>query len=506
MSVSPREAYEQLIHRERDRQVLLSCAGLLGWDERTYCPPAGVAHRGQQLGLLARLAHEQLTSPRTGELLAMAEADPQLSGGDGEPAANLRELRRAYDRAVKIPTRLVEALAHATSRGQQVWEHARPRNDFEGFLPSLGHILDLKREEAQAVGFPSEPYDALLDEYEPGLTAAEAARVLGELRGPLSELTQAMLNSGRTAPRDLLSRAYPVERQRHLGHMVAALVGFDFHGGRLDVTAHPFCSGHGPGDVRITTRYNEHAFAESFFGILHEVGHGIYEQNLPAEKFGTPCGTACSLGIHESQSRLWENFVGRSREFWEYIFPQARAVFPEALGDVSLDDFHFAINDVCPSYIRIEADEVTYNLHILLRFELERAMLKGTLHPADLPAAWNETLKALLGLPGPPHGQGCLQDVHWSAGLLGYFPTYSLGNLYAAQFMEQAHGDLGDLAGDIRAGRFGRLKEWLVTHIHRHGQRFRAAELCQRITGRPLSAEPLLRHQRRRFGPLYGLS
>jgi carboxypeptidase Taq len=271
------------------------------------------------------------------------------------------------------------------------------------------------------------------------------------------------------------------------------------------VTTHPFCSGLGPGDCRITTRYDPHHFNQAFFGILHEAGHGIYEQGLPAEHFGTPLGTAASLGIHESQSRLWENQVGRGRPFWEHFYPRAQQAFSTALGNVGVDDFLFAVNDVQPSFIRVEADEATYNMHIILRFELEQALISGDLQPADVPGAWNDKFKQFFELTPPTHAQGCLQDIHWSMGGIGYFPTYTLGNLYAAQFMEQARRDLPDLDGDFRAGRFQGLKGWLNDKIHHAGQRYRAGELCQRLTGRPLSHQPLMAYLRGKYGPLYQL-
>jgi carboxypeptidase Taq len=365
--------------------------------------------------------------------------------------------------------------------------------------------VDLKRQEAEAVGYKEHPYDALLDEFEPGATTTEITALFAELSKQLVPLLDAIAASGKPSRRDLLERDYPVDRQEIFGKAAAVAVGFDFEAGRLDVTTHPFCSTPGPGDCRITTRYNPRHFNESFFGILHEAGHGLYEQGLDPDYFGTPMGTAVSLGIHESQSRLWENFVGRSRPFWEHFYPRAQQVFDQALAGVGLDDFLFAVNDVRRSLIRVEADEATYNLHIVLRFEMEQALVKGDLKPADVPGAWNEKFQKMLGLTPPNDTQGCLQDIHWSFGGIGYFPTYTLGNLYAAQFMEQAREDLPGLDDDFRQGSFGRLKGWLNEKIHRQGQRYRAGALCQRVTGKPLSVEPLTRYLRGKYTPLYGL-
>jgi carboxypeptidase Taq len=500
----PTTAYDHLLHRVRECRLLESCGSVLGWDERTYMPRQGSKHRGDQVALIARLAHEMLTSKEVGDLLGQAEQSHQ-GNGEGVEAANLREIRREYDRAAKLPHDLVEEIARVTSQAQQVWQQARHGNDFAAFRPWLERIVALKRREAQAVGFKDTPYDALLDPFEPGATTAEVTKVFAELRAQLVPLVAAILDSGKKAKTEILEREYPVDRQQVFGQAAAAAIGFDFSAGRLDVTTHPFCSTSGPGDVRLTTRYNPRHFNESFFGVLHEAGHGIYEQGLPAEQFGTPCGSAASLGIHESQSRLWENQVGRSRVFWEHFFPRARQVFLDALHDVTLDDFVLAINDVRPSFIRIEADEATYNLHIILRFELEQALVKGDLQAGDVPAAWNEKFHQFFGLTPPSDAQGCLQDIHWSFGGIGYFPTYTLGNLYAAQFMEQARTDLPGLEGEIRLGEFGALKRWLNEKIHRHGQHWRARELCRRITGRELTPGPLVKYLRGKYAALYGI-
>lgn len=505
MPTSHSQPYAELLAGVRDYSLLNSCASVLGWDERTYMPRGGSAHRAEQMALLARMAHELLTAPKIGELLAAVEQTPLVRDPESDAAANVRNIRRVYNRAVKLPKELVEELARVTTRAQQAWQEAKQRSDFAAFQPWLDKIIQLKRQEAEAVGYKDTPYDALLDEFEPGATTAEITRTFAALRAELTPLVRAIQQSGRRPKHDILEREYPVDRQRLFGEAAAAAFGFDFAAGRLDVTSHPFCSGFGPGDVRLTTRYNPRSFTEAFFGILHETGHGLYEQGLPAEHFGTPLGTAASFGIHESQSRLWENQVGRGRPFWEHFFPRARQTFHDALADVTLDEFVFAINDVQPSYIRIEADEATYNLHIILRFEIEQALLRGDLGAADVPTAWNEKFKQSFDLTPPSNALGCLQDIHWSFGGFGYFPTYTLGNLYAAQLMEQARADLGDLDGDFRRGEFGRLKGWLAANVYRHGQRYPAAELCRRVTGRPLSHGPLLAYLRGKYAPLYAI-
>jgi carboxypeptidase Taq len=457
------------------------------------------------MALLARLGHEMLTDPRIGEQLASVEGTPLVADPASDAGANVREIRRSYDRAVKLPKELVEELARVTTQAQGAWQEARQYSDFARFRPWLEKIVALKRQEEAAVGYKESPYDALLDEYEPGATAREITKLFADLAAGLVPLVAAITGAGKQPDRDLLHREYPVDRQEVFGQAAAAAVGFDFDAGRLDKTTHPFCSGLGPGDCRITTRYNPRFFNEAFFGILHESGHGLYEQGLDPAHTGTPLGSAASLGIHESQSRLWENQVGRGRPFWEHFFPRARQTFPGALRDVSLDAWLFAVNDVRPSFIRVEADEATYNLHIILRFELEQALLTGDLAPADVPAAWNAKFQTMLGLTPPDDARGCLQDIHWSFGGLGYFPTYTLGNLYAAQFMDQARRDLPGLDDDFRRGEFGRLKGWLTEKIYRHGQRYRPGELCRRITGRSLDHRPFLSYLRAKYEPLYGL-
>jgi len=503
---SPHATYDNLCHFVHETALLQSIEALLGWDERCLLPPAAADYRAEQMTLLSGLIHRRQTDRRVGDWLAELVDSPLAADPTSETGTTIRQLKRQYDKKTKLPQSLVEELTRTSVLGQQVWQTARQHDDFASFAPLLQKTIELKREQAQAIGYQESLYDALLDDYEPDERTSNLTRVLGALREELVPLVAEIRDSRRSPDLALLHRHYPVEGQQKFSREAAARIGFDFSRGRLDVTAHPFCTAPGPHDCRITTRYEEHNFGCAFFGTLHEAGHGIYDQGLPAGLFGLPPGEAVSMGIHESQSRMWENLVGRHRSFWDYFYPAAQATFADALGDVPLDDFHFAINAVRPSLIRIESDEATYNLHILIRFELEQDLLGGSLTVADLPGAWTQKYASYLGVSPPNDADGALQDIHWSAGLFGYFPTYSLGNLYAAQFFAQADRELGGLAEQFAAGEFQPLRDWLASKIHLHGQRYSAAELVELVTGAPLSHEPLLAHLRAKLTPLYGLA
>ncbi|MFZ1936876.1 MAG: carboxypeptidase M32 [Thermoguttaceae bacterium] len=506
MSQDTARLYSEICEHARRTAMLASINETLGWDERTHLPPAGGDYRAEQSTLLAGLIHQSWVDAKFGEQLDQLAAklkDPNDPQDDA--AVVVRRLKRQRDKRVKLPQTLVEELARTAILGQQAWQVAREKDDFPSFRPLLERMVELKRQQAEALGYPQCPYDALLDEFEPEELTANVGKVLARLREALVPLVAKIQASGRRPDTSVLHRKFPADAQERLGREASAAIGFDFNRGQLDVTAHPFCSTLGPNDSRITTRYDEQFFNTAFFGILHESGHGIYDQGLPREHFGLPLGDFVSLGIHESQSRMWENLVGRSRAFWAYFYPKVQQYFPAALADVSLDTFHFAVNDVRPSLIRIEADEATYNLHILIRFELERALLEKQIEAADLPEAWNQRYQQYLGITPPDDRQGVLQDVHWSAGLIGYFPTYSLGNLYAAQFFAKAEADLGILPESFARGDFRPLLTWLRENVHRHGQRYSAAELVKRATGQPLSPRPLVNHLTTTLGALYGI-
>lgn len=508
---SQARAYSDLRALLRNAATLGSIGALLGWDQETYMPHAASSHRGDQAAMMAGLVHEKLTSPRVGELISACESDSGLTA-DAAAAANIREARRDYDRATKIPSELVAEIARVGSLAQEAWKEARAKSNFATFAPLLGELVLLTRRKAECVGAPKsadgrpgELYDALLDEFEPGMTAANVEAIFTPLRQRLAPFIAEIAASKVSADRTVLEIEVPPTKQEAFARIVLGAMQFDMKAGRLDITTHPFCSGMAPGDTRLTFRYAKEGFLEPLYGVMHEAGHGLYEQGLPkAEHFGEPLGEAISLGIHESQSRMWENFVGRSRAFWEWAYPHAREVFGPVMGRFGADAMFRASNLVQPSFIRVEADESTYNLHIMLRFQIERAIISGQLAVKDIPGEWNALFEQYLGLKVPDDRRGCLQDVHWSHGGFGYFSTYTLGNLYAGQMWETINAQNPQLENQLARGEFGPLKTWLNENIHRHGRRYRAGELCRMITGQPLGADGLMRHLEGKIRPIYG--
>jgi carboxypeptidase Taq len=499
--------YQALRKELREAELLGSAAALLSWDQETMMPRRGTPLRGQQAGLLSQLVHERRTSERLGELLSRCEQDAELTS-DPISSANLREIRRMYDQAVRLPSSLISEIAETTTNAQYAWRDARQDSSFESFSPWLEKIVKLSRSRAECLAREDTPdqYDALLDLYEPGARTSEIEHVFTDLRGRLAPLIQEVAGAS-TRPSDRIHHVpLPIPQQQAFNTAIASSVGFDFEAGRLDTSTHPFCQGIGPGDTRMTTRYTEVGFPDALSSTLHETGHGLYEQNLPKERYlGEPLGDHVSLGIHESQSRLWENLVGRSRPFWKWALPKARETFGSALDDFQVDEVYAAMNIVEPSLIRVDSDEATYNLHIMLRFDLERALLSGDLTVGDLPAAWNDRIRSDLGVEVPDDRRGVLQDVHWSMGAIGYFPTYTLGNLYAAQIWTAIRQQLPELDEQISRGEFAELLGWLKREIFQHGRRFTAPELCRRITGDSLSADPFMSYLEGKLRPIYGI-
>ncbi|MCC7074095.1 MAG: carboxypeptidase M32 [Deltaproteobacteria bacterium] len=498
------QAYQRLMDRVRDTAVVQSIGWLLSWDQETNMPAAGASHRGRQLALVAGLVHERLTASVTKDLLAEVEAAPWLQDAPPHARANVAETRRVHERLTRVPRTLVEEVARTVPVAQHAWASARRASDFALFRPHLEKMVALKRDEARAIaGSGGDPYDALMDEFEPGARIAEVAPFLDALVDGLAPAVLAISKQG-NPPLPWEGRRFPVERQRVVCGALPAAIGLSPQGSRLDVSAHPFCQRIGVGDLRITTRYDEADPRGAYFGVLHEAGHALYEQGLDPAHDGTPCGEARSLAVHESQSRLWENLVGRGRPWWRHHYPTLRAVFPEALHDVELEAFYRAINRVAPSFIRVEADEVTYNLHIAVRVRLERAIITGALAVADLPGAWNDEYRRALGLTPPDDARGCLQDVHWSCGAFGYFATYALGNVYGAQLMEAARAALPSLDDEIASGSTASLLAWLVSKVHRRGASARGARIVEDATGYAPDAAAFLRYIKQKYGPLYG--
>lgn len=484
-----------LFDRVREHAVITSTAATLGWDQETYLPAGASEHRSKQLAWLSSQAHESATSDRWRKDLEDAEASDD--GQSPAHTANLRELRRAFDRATRLPVELVAKFSEASSQAMHAWAAARERSDFASFAPHLRTLLELSREKAERWGYEDEPYDALLEEYERGARTAAIARLFETLAPSLRETARGAVARSASKKPALPPGPYPVAAQQQLNRRIAEAIGFDFAAGRIDITAHPFCTTLGPRDIRLTTRYDENDFTSSLFGVLHEAGHGLYEQGLPQEDFGLPSGSAVSLGVHESQSRLWENHVGRSRGFWEVWYPEAQETFT-ALRDFSLEDFMGYLHRSEFSPIRVEADEATYDLHILLRFDLERKLLDGSLAVEDVPSAWNESFRDSFGFFPPDDRHGCLQDIHWSMGGLGYFATYTLGNLNAAQLACAARKDPAVAAGFAK-GDYAPLLGWLRHSVHRHGGGFDPAELIRQATGEPPSSTAYLEHLEARY-------
>jgi carboxypeptidase Taq len=472
----------------------------LRWDQQTYMPEGGVAERAEQIATLSRLAHEMLVSEETGNLLG--DADEPAPGS--EDAALLRLARREHHRATRLPARLVAELARTSALAQPAWERARAGSDWSSFAPHLEKIVQLQRETAEHLGYEDHPYDALLDIYEPGARKARLQGMFDELRAELVPMIRALPPEDRSRP---LYGEFDEVKQEEFGRRVISAFGYDWRRGRLDRVTHPFCiSLGGPGDVRITTRFDPGWLSPALFAILHEAGHGMYEQGVDPAYSRSLLSGGASMGLHESQSLLWENLVGRSRAFWSFYYPQLQGVFPEALGEVDLETFYEAVNESKPSEIRVDADELTYNLHILLRFELEVALLEGDLPVSELPAAWDAKMEEYLGLTPENDAKGVLQDVHWAAGLVGYFPTYTIGTVLSAQIFEratQAHPEVPEMIG---RGEFGTLLGWLRENVYSHGRRYDPDELVERATGRPFETAPYLRYLKGKFGELYGIA
>ncbi len=483
---------------------LRQAQALLSWDQNVYLPPGAAGARGQQLATLGRVIHERDTDPQVGAWLTALE-ESGADEGDAADAALVRVARRNFEQATKLPGAFVEDFTKARSASQTAWVGARAASDFSQFAPHLEKMVELNLRQAELLGFEAHPYDALHDLFERGSSTERLRTVFAELRDAAVPLLRSLGERENKADAPL-RQAFPEADQEAFATGIVRTFGYDFEHGRLDRTVHPFATSFSRYDVRITTRYDANFLNPALFGTLHEAGHAIYEQGIGGAYDRSPLGTAVSLGVHESQSRLWENLVGRSEGFWQWAYPTLQETFPAQLGGVSQRDFYAAINRVSPSLIRVEADEVTYNLHVMVRFELELALVEGTLKAAELPEAWNAKYEAYLGVTPPNDALGCLQDIHWSLGMFGYFPTYTLGNLISVQLFEAAKTANPGLEDDVENGQFGRLLSWLRENIHQHGSRYEPAELLERATGQSLDAGPYIRYLKKKFGTLYGVT
>lgn len=471
-------------------------------------PAEGVEHRSRQLSQLARISHAMLTDPGVAQLLEQADAECADLDPRSPERVNLRFIRRDYERAVKLPAALVAELAEVSSKAQHEWAEARRDSDFARFRPWLARIVELNRRKAECFGWDragGEPWDALADGFEPGCTAKGVEKVFTPLRERLVALLARLDGAPRKPSNAFNEHPLPVDAQERFVRMVAEKIGFDFRRGRLDRSTHPFCGGSHCRDVRMTTRFSETCMLDGLGSTMHESGHGMYEQGLPAAWIGLPMGEAVSLSIHESQSRLWENQVGRSRPFMRWLRGRLKDSFGASCDRFGDDDLYAAANVVERGFIRVDADEATYNLHVIVRFAIERALISGSLPVEELPTEWNRLYKEVVGVVVPDDRRGCLQDVHWSMSAIGYFPTYTLGTLYAAQFFEAAARDLPGVEDGFARGEFAPLLRWLNERIHSHGRRFLPEELCREVTGEPLSAAPFTRHLEGKLLPLYGL-
>jgi len=501
MSKNPATAFEQLQTILGKVSDLSSASALLSWDQQTGMPPRGAAARGQVLATLSETIHGMITAPEVAKLLAEAGAKPRLSRDE---KAWLREATWANERACKLPASLVRELSLAEAQAFEDWQRAKAAQKFALFSPSLKKLVALARQKAECFGYAETPWDALAQDFERGTSAARVTKLFSPLRDATVDLL-AKIRNAKPVDSSCLTGKWPLDAQREFGMRVARDIGYDFNAGRLDVSSHPFSTTITAGDHRITTRYAESNLLDALGSIIHECGHALYEQGFNIKDARGPLYEAPSLGVHESQSRFWEVRIGQSLPFWRHYHPIIRQYFPGRFDDVTAEQLYAAVNQVEPDFIRVEADEITYNLHIIIRFELEVAILSGELSVDDIPAAWNEKYARYLGITVPNDAKGCLQDVHWAYGAFGYFPSYTLGNIYSAMLVEKLEADVKGLWKGIERGDFGAALSWLRENIHTHGRRMPAEELVKQATGRAPTVEPLIKYLRKKYGSIYGV-
>jgi carboxypeptidase Taq len=499
------EHYQALLRRLKDTRNIGRAAAVLNWDMETQMPLKGAEARASQMETLSRIGHEMFTSDETAKLIEAAASEVGDADYESVEASMLRVVREDYKDATKLPTEFVAAFSALRSKAHHTWVEARANDDFSIFQPDLERLVEMCQQKAEYMGYENHPYDALLYDFERSLTTADVQSIFEGHRDELVELVAAISEVKDRVSDAVVKQPFPLEGQQAFGRFVSSAVGYDYDRGRIDESVHPFSISFSKNDSRITTRYDENWLNPALFGTLHESGHSMYEQGIADEIEGTMLGNGTSLSVHESQSRTWENLVGRSRGFWEWAYPRLVEQFPEQLQGVDVDTFYRSINTVSPSYIRVEADECTYNLHVMVRFEIEQKMINGDVAVKDVPDLWNTTFEQYLGVVPPSNADGCLQDIHWSMGALGYFSTYALGNLLAVQYYNKAVQDVPSIPSDIASGNFDTLRHWSNENIHQHGRKFDTNELTRRITGEGINSTPYIDYLKAKFSDIYNL-
>lgn len=487
--------YSQLVTRLQRIADISYSSAILNWDMETYMPPKSAGRRAQQLATLSGLIHEQFTANDLGQLLEKLGNHPEL---DHRQNQNVKLTLKQYRKAKKYTREFVEEISRAVSETFNAWQVAKTKDDFSIYAPKLEKLIALKKKECELIGYKDHPYDVFLDEYEPGLTTKDVEKLFDDVRKELVPFVK-QLTSKPAGSQALLHKHYDKDKQFAFSMHVLKQMGYDFEAGRQDLSMHPFTTNFSATDVRVTTRVDENNLSDCITGSIHEGGHALYEQGIPDDQYGLPSGEYCSLSIHESQSRLWENNVGRSLAFWKGQWNELQKTFPAQLHGVTVEEFYKALNVVKPNLIRINADEVTYHFHIMIRFEVEKAIFENKISVNDIPAYWNSKYKEYLGIDVPSNAQGCMQDVHWSHGSFGYFPTYSLGSFYAAQFFAKATEEIPGLVNQVESGNYAELLKWLREKIHKHGKTFSSRELCKLATGEELDFRYFMEYVRRKY-------
>ncbi|SCA62442.1 Thermostable carboxypeptidase 1 [Chlamydiales bacterium SCGC AG-110-P3] len=506
--VAANKDYTNVHKLGKEAALIEGISGLLGWDQETMMPQGALQIRSEQQAFLAELQHKKMTGApfrRALEKLIDLETGNVIAQGlTACQEASLRRWRRDYQRSNALPKSFVSQFAKLTANAKDHWKQARETNCYSNFHPYLGKIIDMCRKKADLIGYNDQPYDALLDEYEPEMTTAQVTALFDEIRAPVTALVK-QIGSAKQVNDSILYGDFPVDKQMGFVNRILKDIGYDSKYGRIDLSAHPFSSSCHPTDNRITTRVSTKHFHHNILAAMHEAGHSLYEMGLPIEAFGSPLGQAISLGVHESQSRWWETRIGQTRDFWIHYLPVLGSMLNESFASLDIDTFYRAINKVAPTMIRVEADEVTYPLHVMLRFEIEVALIEGTLSVKDLPDAWNEKMEHYLGIIPQTPSEGCLQDIHWSMGAFGYFPTYSIGNIFCAQMFLTFEQEHSDWKNRIAQGQFTFVLDWLRKNIHQHGRRYNGTELVEKVSGRPFTAKPYLEYLQQKYGAIYDL-